>query len=76
VGINLGFLGLIVQPPRPTLGMMFFEMRDYVSTMSVAALTGVSLAGVLLVFSLLLAGECLLQRMKVRSGRVWSRGLE
>ena len=76
VSINLGMEGLAVQSPRPALGLMYLEFRDYLSTMSVATLVGVSLAAVLLVFSLLLAGECLLERMKVRSGRVWSRGLE
>jgi len=76
VSINLGMEGLAVQSPRPALGLMYLEFRDYLSTMSVATLVGVSLAAVLLVFSLLLAGEYLVDRMKVRSGRVWSRGLE
>jgi|GEM_PF-2209348 len=76
VGVNVSLLELGVQAPRPVLGLMAQEMRYYLGTMSVATVVSVPLASVLLVSSLLLAGEYLLDRMSVRSGRVWSRGIE
>jgi ABC-type dipeptide/oligopeptide/nickel transport system permease subunit len=74
--INMGILGLGLVPPRPSLGLIFSEMRDYIGTLAVVTLVCVPLVSVLLISSLLLAGEYLLDRMNVRSGRVWSRGIE
>jgi peptide/nickel transport system permease protein len=76
MSINLGFIGLGFPPPRPSLGLIFFDMRDYIGSMAIVTLVCVPLAGVLLVSSLLWTGEYLLDRMGVRSGSVWSRGLE
>jgi len=74
--INLGFIGLGLPAPHPSMGRIFFETRDYIGSTAIVTLVCVPLAGVLLVSSLLWAGECLLDRMGVRSGSVWSRGLE
>jgi peptide/nickel transport system permease protein len=76
LSINMGILGLGLVPPRPSLGLIFSEMRDYMGTLALVTLVCVPLVSVLLISSLLLAGEYLLDRMNVRSGRVWSRGIE
>lgn len=52
------------------------EMRDYIGNLAVITSVWVPLIGVLLVSSLLWAGEYLTDRMEIGSGSVWSRGLE
>jgi peptide/nickel transport system permease protein len=76
MSINLGFIGLGLPVPHPSMGMMVMEMRAYLTNLDSVTLVCVPLTGVLLVSSLLWAGEYLLDRMGVRSGSVWSRGLE
>ncbi|MDP3063531.1 MAG: hypothetical protein Q8O40_10060 [Chloroflexota bacterium] len=73
-GPSMGFLGLAA--PRPSLGNISMEMRDYLGTTAWVTKVVVPLVGVLLVASLLWMGEYLQDRMRMQSGSIWSRGLE
>jgi len=76
VHLHLGFSALLHDPPRPQMGLMLLEMRDYLATFVPISILAPGITALLLVFSLLLISDSLFGGLGVPARKLWARTLE